>query len=710
LAGLTRFVLAHRRLVTCFWLVVTVVGIASVGSATKAFNDQFSVPGRSGYETNAAITRTFGNGGDSAPIIPVLTLPRGSTVDSPAVKRDLVQITGRIEHAVPHARVASYASTGDRAFVSRDRRTTFLLAYPPPTPGSFGQNQQAVKATDAALRGFTVDGAPVRVTGSDALQASSGQKGGIGLLAEGLLGGLGALVVLGFVFASLLALVPLLVAVISIMTSFLLVWGLTAVTPVSPIVGFLIALVGLGVAIDYSLLIVSRWREERAHGHRDEEAIVRAMATAGRAVVFSGSTVAIGLLALVVVPVPFISSVGFAGLVIPLVSVAVATTLLPVILARFGSRLDWPHRRSDDKASHAWTTWASLVVRRRWASAGVGVAVLAALVVAVTSIQLGAGTGNPNVLSQTGDAKLGLTALEQSGIGAGALSPIEILTPGDDPAQLAARLAQLPAIQGATAPTAGGWRSDQLALVDVLAHTDASSTVDRVRIAAHRLDPGVRVGGIVAQNSDFISAVYGSFPLMIALIALLTFVLLARAFRSVLLPLKAVALNVASVAAACGVLSLVWQHGYGSDAIWGIAAAGSIPSWLPLIVLAFLFGLSMDYEVFILSRIREEYDRTGSTETAVVQGIGRTGRLVTSAALILFLGFVAMASAPSTQVKMIATGLGAGIILDATIVRALLVPAAVSLLGQWSWWLPGPLARVLRIASPPLPAGEPGTA
>ena len=185
----------------------------------------------------------------------------------------------------------------------------------------------------------------------------------------------------------------------------------------------------------------------------------------------------------------------------------------------------------------------------------------------------------------------------------------------------------------------------------------------------------MQVGGIVAQNDDFVSAVYGSFPLMIALIAVLTFVLLARAFRSLLLPAKAVLLNVLSVAAAWGVVTLVWQHGYGSDALWGIPAAGSIPSWLPLMAFAFLFGLSMDYEVFILARMREAYDATGSTETAVVEGIGRTGRLVTSAALILFLAFVSMASAPSPEPKMIATGLGAGILLDATIVRGLLVPA-----------------------------------
>ena len=182
------------------------------------------------------------------------------------------------------------------------------------------------------------------------------------------------------------------------------------------------------------------------------------------------------------------------------------------------------------------------------------------------------------------------------------------------------------------------------------------------------------MGGLPAQNADFIDAVYGNFPLMIALIAMVTFILLARAFRSLLLPLKAVILNVASVAAAWGVLALMWQHGHGSDLLWGIDATGSVPAWIPLMVFAFLFGLSMDYEVFILSRMREEYDATGDTRTAVVRGIGRTGRLVTSAALILFLAFVSLASGPGTDLKMFATGLAAGILLDATVIRALLVP------------------------------------
>jgi putative drug exporter of the RND superfamily len=709
MTSLTRFVLAHKRLVGAFWLVIALAGIASAGKAFRSFSDQYSVPGREGYETNAAITRTFGNGGNSPPVVAVVTLPTGTSVDAPAVHDALLRSEQGVERAVPHVRVASYASTRDRSFVSHDGRTTFVVAYPPPKPGSFGQNPQALKATRAALHRLTVAGAPLRVTGIEALNSSSGQRGGFGILAEALLGGLGALLVLAFVFASLLAFLPLLVALISIMTSLLLVWALTTVTPVSGIVGFLIALVGLGVAVDYSLLIVSRWREERAHGHGGEEAVARAMATAGRAVVFSGTTVAIGLLALVALPVPFLRSVGYGGMLIPLVSVAVALTLLPVVLAKAGRRLDWPHRRTDDRASRAWTRWAGLVVRHRLAAAAAAVAVLAALTVAATSIHLGAANGNPDTLAQRGEARQGLVALERSGIGAGVLSPIEILTPDSDAAQLSRRVRRIDGVTGATAPAAAAWHRGDRVLVDVFAHRDDSGTVDRVRGAAHAVGADVRVGGIVAQNDDFIAAVDGNFPLMIALIALLTFVLLARAFRSLLLPAKAVLLNVLSVAAAWGVVVLVWQKGYGSDALWGISAAGSIPSWLPLMVFAFLFGLSMDYEVFILARMREEYDATGSTQTAVVRGIGRTGRLVTSAALILFLAFAAMATAPSTQVKMIATGLGAGILLDATVIRALLVPAAVAAFGRWNWWLPRPLARALRTPIRPTPEPEAGT-
>ncbi|HEV2067599.1 MAG TPA: MMPL family transporter, partial [Thermomicrobiales bacterium] len=218
-------------------------------------------------------------------------------------------------------------------------------------------------------------------------------------------------------------------------------------------------------------------------------------------------------------------------------------------------------------------------------------------------------------------------------------------------------------------------------------------TLGRVKAITGDLPGTVRVGGLAAQNADFIDASYGNFPLLIGLVALITFVLLVRAFRSLLLPLKAVILNVLSVGAAYGVLVLVWQEGYGAELVWDYSATGSITPFVPLTVFAFLFGLSMDYEVFILARMREEYDKTGSTDDAIVRGIGFTGRLVTSAALILFLAFVSLGSAPVVPVKILATGLAAGILLDATVIRALLVPATVSLLGHWNWWLPGWLGR-----------------
>jgi putative drug exporter of the RND superfamily len=716
LSSLTRWVLAHKRTVVLTWIVLTIAGVMAAGPASDALKGEFSIPDKESWKTNVTIAERYhGDRNGSTPLLPVVTLPKGETVRSPEVRADLKRLDARLEKALPGARIASYASTGDRTFVSKDGRTTFALVYPRPDPSStFGENPRAEKAASGAVRAADVGGRPVHLTGFDALAEDSGSdSGGPGVLLEAVIGGVGALLVLTFVFASLLAFVPIVMAVVSIMTTFLLLLGLTELTSVSPIVQFLIALIGLGVAIDYSLLVVSRWREERAHGREGDAAVQRAMETAGRAVVFSGITVAIGLLALMALPLPFLRSMGYGGMLIPLVSTLVAITLLPVVLAKLGSRLDWPHRRTDDKASRAWTRWAEAVSRRRWVAAGAGIAVILALAFAATDLQLG--TSDADTMAKSGDAKEGLVALEKAGIGEGALLPHEILVEGRTPPEkVAADLRQLDGIHGAVAPDAREWRRGGTALVEAMPVPDSGSaaggaTLDRVREAAHDAGPDVRLGGQPAANADFIDAVYGSFPLMIALITITTFILLARAFRSLLLPAKAIVLNVLSVAAAWGVLVLVWQQGYGSEAIWDIQATGSIPSWMPLMVFAFLFGLSMDYEVFILSRMREEYDRTGSTETAVVRGIGRTGRLVTSAALILFLAFTSMASGPETDVKMMATGLAAGILLDATVIRALIVPAVISLMGRWNWWLPRWPARLLRV-EPSLPrrvaAGE----
>jgi putative drug exporter of the RND superfamily len=718
-SSLTRWVLAHKRTVVLSWLVLTIAGIAMAGPATDALDPAFSVPNKEGWETNEAIAARYGDtGGDTPPLVPVVTLPDGTTVDSPGVRAELAAIDERLREALPGSRIASFASTGDRTFVSDDGQTVFALAYPPPDPNSqWGEAAQAAKAATRALEGTTVAGAPVRLTGIDALVEESGAENeGTSVLLEAVIGGAGALLVLIFVFASFLALVPLLMALVSIMTSFVPLLLLATLTDISPIVQFLIALIGLGIAIDYSLLVVTRWREERSHGASGEAAVQKAMETAGSAVVFSGLTVAIGLLALIALPLPFLRSVGYGGMLIPLVSVLVAITLLPVVLAKLGPRLDWPHRRTDDKASRIWTRWAEGVARRRWLAAGAGLAVLAALTFAATELRLG--IHDADTLAQSGDAREGLVALEDAGIGEGALLPHEILIDGgSNPAQVARQLRAVEGIHGAVAPEAPDWRRDGTAVVEAVPIADSGTddgkaTLASVREVAHAAGPDVRVGGQPASTDDFIDAVYGSFPLMIALIALTTFILLARAFRSLLLPAKAILLNILSVAAAWGAVVLMWQEGYGSDLIWDIEATGSIPSWVPLITFAFLFGLSMDYEVFILSRMREEYDRTGSTETAVIRGIGRTGRLVTCAALIMFLAFTAMASGPGAELKMFATALAIGILLDATVIRALIVPAVITLMGRWNWWLPHWPARLLRVppSLPRRPMGREGKA
>jgi RND superfamily putative drug exporter len=693
----SRFILRHKRLVVAFWLIVLIAGVPNLQHATNALSQQFSVPGREGYETNIALFHRYGIDPSVSTIVPVFQLPAGKTVDSPGVRTAIGASLNRVKAALPGSYVVSYASTGDKAFVSNDGRTTFAIVYIRfKANRGFSGADTETKAIRKTLEGSPPAGARVNVTGYDALNDSASGGKGPGVLLEAVVGGFGALIVLAIVFASFIALVPIISAIFAIVATFMLIWALTTIANVSFIVEFLVALIGLGVCIDYTLLIVMRWREEHARGADNVQAVELAMQTAGEAVVFSGTTVGIGLIALIVLPLPFLRSVGYAGMLIPLVSVLVSVTLLPVILATIGPWIDRPRIRTELNASKFWVRWSKLVVRRRWWAAGIALAILAALIVPATQIQVG--NASPDSLSKSGDAHAGLVALEKSGIGAGVLTEFAVLVPDQAQASVvAANVAKVAGIRSATV----GWRGGGAAVVEAFPAKQANSGAgrklySRVRTAAHET-PGATVGGQVAGNGDFVSAVYSNFPLMIALIAVLTLILLARAFRSLLLPLKAVLLNLLSVAGAWGVLVLVWQKGWGSHLIWGIPATAAITAFIPLMVFAFLFGLSMDYEVFILSRVREEYDAGATTDEAVIGGLSRTGRLVTSAALILFLAFAALGSGPEVIIKIFATGLGAGIILDATVVRSLLVPALVSLFGRWNWWMPTLPARLLRV-------------
>ncbi len=693
---LAELVLRHRRIVIGVWLVLLVAGGAAAGGLSGRLSFDFSLPGQPGYTAEQRLAASYGVSSQDT-LVPVLTVPAGQTV---AQRRtDLTAVLDRLRGVAPQLRVVDLGLAEQGGLtLNGDRSAVVLVQGPTPTGFTSLTEAALLPALGAATAGTDVT---VDVTSYNLL-AQGGQTEGPSILVETLIGALGALAVLAFVFASFLALVPLAVAAVSILTTFLLVLGLTYLTDVSFVVQFLISLVGLGVAIDYSLLLVSRWREERARGRDNHDAVVVAMGTAGRAVLASGVTVAISLLALVVVPVPFLRSMGLGGMLIPLVSVAVVLTLLPAVLASIGPRMDWPRIRHEENASRGWSGWARLVVRRRWAATAVAVVLLGLLIAPVAALRIG--QSGVDSLASAGPARQVVEQLRSGGVGTGVLTPIEVLVPAADAGRAADAARTVPGVLTATtAPASGG-----PGLIDVVPRAETVDSTGTAVVTAVRdavsaaVGPDVAVGGAGAAVLDYSSAVYDRFPYVLALIAVITFLLLVRTFRSVLLPLKAVLLNLVSLAAVFGAVVFFWQQGHGAQALFGVAPTGAITFWLPVIIFAFLFGLSMDYEVFILARMREEWDHTGSTPRAVVGGLGRTGRLVTSAALILFFAFAALAAAPGTDIKVLGTALGVGILIDATIVRALLVPALVSLFGRWNWWLPGGVARVLRVEPSPL--------
>lgn len=692
LGRLGRWVILHQRRVMLAWLVCFAAGGYAASQLTHRLSYDFSLPGQPAYQTGVKILALYGNGGNVTPSVLVTTVPGGQSVTS-----DRLMIASAYESAQeanPEVRIVDYFNTSDSKLITSNGRTTYAYLFAPPNTG-LGADQR-IAATESSVA-KALPGDNVGLTGIDAL-STGGSSRGPSVLIETLLAGVAALAVLAFVFASFLAVLPLVVASVSILTTFLLLLGLSYLTSVSFIVQFLVSLVGLGVAIDYSLLLVTRWREERARGESNEDALVKAMETAGRAVLLSGLTVAIGLLSLIVLPVPFLRSTGLGGMLIPLVSVAVVLTLLPAILASVGPRWDWPRLRNESSASRGWKAWATGITKHPWLGLLTAVLILGIAISPVFHLRVGQTSAQAE--AQSGPAHQQYQDLLSGKVPAGVITPMEVLVDAKQAQSTIQTLRTVPGVE--TVALASGTAGTRAGFADVVVvptiETLNSATLGPTRSVERALRQSRGVVGVTGEGPGqqaFTSAVYGNVPLMLGVLAILTFLLLARALRSIILALKAVILNVVSLAATFGILTWFWQDGHGSSPIFGIPATGAVTIWVPITVFAFLFGLSMDYEVFILTRVREEYDAGHSTNQALVEGLGRTGRLVTSAALILFLAFISLASAPLTDVKILATGLGIGILLDATIIRALFVPSLVTLFGKRNWWFPSRFERLL---------------
>ncbi|MBA2463001.1 MAG: MMPL family transporter, partial [Actinobacteria bacterium] len=593
---LAHYVTHHRRIVIGVWIALTAFGAFSAGQLADRWLEEFSNPGASGYEADQRAVAKLGNG----ELFPYVIALRAD--------EDVTKVPG-VEEAIektaaanPGSRVSSFFNTGDDVYISDDRKVTFANLY---AAGQITLEPVDLAPTKQALAASLPEGVDGYVTGIDALYAESSETadGGepVSVLVEATIGGLGALVILLFTFGTLPAIaMPLLIAIASILNTFSLIWALTYVTDVSVVVQFLVALVGLGVAIDYALLMIFRFREELRHGADRDTAIVETMRHGGRSVIVSGSTVAVGLLSMIIVPVPFIRSIGIGGVLIPAVSVLAAITLLPALLYTLGPRINsvrvLPRRLvegSDDPEKGFWNRWAHLVVRRPLPVAAAGLAIVAALL--FYGVQLNAGDVQAKDLPGGGPAHEGAQVLRDAGITDGAHKPFQVVVEGAaTPEQLervASRLDETEGIAGAAAPPTA--RADGLALVEAFSTTDGSSRETKTTITRLKEDVApaaeselagaqVTVAGLPTSEGEFIDAVYRNFPFVLLFVVLLTYVLLMRAFKSVLLPLKAVLLNLVSLGAAYGIIVFIFQKGHGAEEIWNVPATDSIIVWIPL--------------------------------------------------------------------------------------------------------------------------------
>jgi uncharacterized membrane protein YdfJ with MMPL/SSD domain len=713
MTGWTRFVIRHRRAILAGWLVLFVLGAAGAANLGGLLSNRFSVPGS---ESDRGLNILKDRMGDRSDGAFTLVVQGGDP-------RSAVAAAQRGAKVVPGAKAGPPLNAGSG--VTYVQISTAL------------ENADASKKTPAMRRAIgTVPGARTYLSGYPAINhdtqsifnedLSRGESIAIPI----------ALLVMVFMFGTLGGIaVPFAFAAVTIPTTLGLVWICAHLMEMAIYVTNIVALIGFAIAVDYSMLVVFRFREELARTDDPRSALETTMATAGRATLFSGATVAVGLALLVFMPLPFMRSMGVGGLLVPLVSIAASATLLPALLSVMGRGVNRVRiipgrvleRRTREDATGFWHGLATSIMRRpvAWFCAAGGLM----LALALPALSLALTAGDNRGVPLTTEATRGLHVLETT-LGPGALAPHQIVVDthraggANDPALLAAerRLVAVlkhdrdivpstiaapagvpPALarQGNLVDPDGRVIQIRAAGRTDAGEPDAITLVHRIRdryIPQARLPGDVLLTGAPAFGVDFVDKAYGAFPWLVLAVLVASYFLLLRAFRSVVLPAKAVVMNLLSVGASYGVLVLAFQHGWGEP--FGLQRSPQIEGWIPIFLFAVLFGLSMDYEVFLLSRIREEWDRGHDNERAIAYGLEHTGRIITAAAIIMIAAFSGFLAGSFVGLQEFGLGLAVAILLDATVVRAILVPATMKLLGQWNWYLPERVKRVLASDTP----------
>jgi len=725
--ALARFSFRRRRLVLALWLAALVVLGSLLGVVGAGYDDDFGLPDTESSTALQLLQRVSPQlSGDS--LTAVAAVQQGSITDGPARER-FTQALAALQQLDQVAAVSSpYAPGGERQ-VSADGRTAFAtvtLDGLVPTDVTPAEVQEVL----STVTGRAGDGVQLEVTGQAATaQPEQGSAEVVGLVA--------AAVVLFLVFGSLLAMsLPLITAVVSVATGLSAVGLLANLITTATFAPILSVLLGLGVGIDYALFIVTRHRQGLLEGRTPEEAAVTALDTSGRAVLFAGITVCIALLGLFALGLSFLYGVAVAASLAVATTVLASLTLLPALLGFFGLRV-LPARQRARLASgapgvqdetRAWRRWAELLQRRPRLLGALAALLVVAVALPMGSLRLGIRDQGSDPDGST--TRKGYDLLAE-GFGPGFNGPLLLVTDlrqDPDPApstRLATALAADPDVAAVTptvflggggapgTPTAGGIGVTTVYPRSAPQDEATSDLVERVRrelVPAALQGSGgqqVLVGGATAIFEDFSGVIADKLPLFVGVVVLVSFLLLVVVFRSLLVPLVAAVMNLLSAAAALGVVVAVFQWGWGAGLL-GVDSTGPILSFLPVILFAILFGLSMDYEVFLLSRIHEEWLHRRDNRAAVVHGLAATGRTITAAAAIMVMLFLAFVLGPDLTIKLFGVGLAAAVALDALVVRSVLVPAIMLVLGRSNWYLPRWLDRALpQLSIEGRPAADP---
>jgi putative drug exporter of the RND superfamily len=693
----------HRKTVIIGW-IVALVGIGMIsGSVGADFSEEFQLPDSDSKQALDLLEERFpAQSGEAAQIV----FQADQGVESPAVEQKMEGVFTKVG-GFPHvSEVASPYQGNGAAAVSDDGKIAYATVQFDVTGDKLDEDD--VKEIISIAQGAAGDGLQVELGGQPIAEAQVEEGEDISFL----VGLAAAIVVLLLTFGSVVAMgLPILTALFALGVGISLITLGTHVFPTADFAPFLATMIGLGVGIDYALFILTRFRNGLAEGMEPRDATIAAIDTAGRAVLFAGITVIIALLGMMLLGLSFLYGVAMAASVAVLFTMISALTLLPALLTIVGRRVDRLRipglgrgKRSVDEGSW-WQRWSNRIQRRPWTAALLSGGLLIALCIPALSLRLGTNDAGTEPAGKTTRQAYDLLA---EGFGPGFNGPLVIAAAlpekGDDTGMIELRkeLQDEAGVAGTTPIVLSPAKN--AAVFQVYPTTspqskDTTELLDRIRSDVippieSRTDTQLHVGGINAIFEDFGEAITEKLPLFIGVVVLLSALLLMIVFRSILVPLKAMAMNLLSIGAAFGLVVAVFQWGWGASLI-GVDSTGPIISFLPIFLFSIVFGLSMDYEVFLMSRIHEEWEHSRDASEAVTRGLALTGRVITAAAAIMVTVFLSLAIGEDRIIKLFGLGLASAVFIDAVIIRSVLVPAIMQLLGARAWWFPDWLDRIL---------------